>query len=75
MVPELPAGVSLVRVAGRGACPVADLGESGRDGALLAVDNVCRGVGTMEIPLGIMTSVVGAPVFILLLARARAAWF
>lgn len=41
---------------------------------LLAVDDVARAASAMEMPLGIVTSVVGAPLFLVLLLRARAAW-
>lgn len=41
---------------------------------LLAVDDVSRAASSMEIPLGITTSVIGAPLFLILLLRARAAW-
>lgn len=41
---------------------------------VLMVDNVARAASAMEIPLGIVTSVIGAPLFIALLLRARTAW-
>jgi iron complex transport system permease protein len=41
---------------------------------LLLVDNVSRAAGSMEIPLGITTSLMGAPLFLFLLMRARATW-
>lgn len=41
---------------------------------LLAVDDVSRATSSMEIPLGITTSVFGAPLFLLLLLRTRTAW-
>jgi iron complex transport system permease protein len=41
---------------------------------LLAVDDISRAASAMEIPLGITTSVIGAPLFLLLLLRAKAAW-
>lgn len=44
-------------------------------GFLLAVDDLARGVGGQEIPLGILTALIGAPLFALVLARARTAWF
>jgi iron complex transport system permease protein len=44
-------------------------------GYLLAVDNLNRASGTTEIPLGILTALIGAPVFALLLVRTRRAWF
>ena len=43
-------------------------------GFLLAVDDLARGAGG-EIPLGILTALIGAPLFALVLARARQAWF
>jgi iron complex transport system permease protein len=44
-------------------------------GYLLAVDNLCRALGTTEIPLGILTALIGAPFFALILTRTRQAWF
>jgi len=41
---------------------------------VLLVDNFARAATSMEIPLGIVTSVIGAPLFIALLLRARTAW-
>ncbi|MDR0500390.1 MAG: iron ABC transporter permease [Coriobacteriales bacterium] len=38
---------------------------------LLAVDDVCRSIYTTEIPLSILTSIIGAPLFIYLIARTR----
>jgi iron complex transport system permease protein len=38
---------------------------------LLAVDTLARSAGRMEIPLGILTAVLGTPLFLWLLARAR----
>lgn len=40
-------------------------------GFLLLVDTVARTIGTVEMPLGVLTSVLGTPVFIWLLARGR----
>lgn len=40
-------------------------------GYLLLVDNFSRGIYTTEIPLGILTSFIGAPVFILLMIRRK----
>lgn len=42
---------------------------------LLAVDNVARAAGGSEIPLGILTALIGAPLFAVVLARTRRAWF
>lgn len=41
---------------------------------VLFVDNIARAAGPMELPLGIVTSVIGAPLFIALLLRARVTW-
>jgi iron complex transport system permease protein len=38
---------------------------------LLAVDTLARSAGRMEIPLGILTAVLGTPLFLWLLIRAR----
>jgi len=44
-------------------------------GFLLAVDNLARWPGTSEIPLGILTALIGAPFFALVLLRTRRLWF
>lgn len=41
---------------------------------LLIVDDVARSLFTMEIPLGILTSLIGAPFFIYLLLKGRRGW-
>ncbi|MBN1322153.1 MAG: iron ABC transporter permease [Thermoleophilia bacterium] len=41
---------------------------------LLLIDDVARLAGALEIPLGILTALIGAPFFIFLLARTRRAW-
>jgi iron complex transport system permease protein len=38
---------------------------------LLAVDTAARTIGVVEIPLGVLTAVIGTPVFLWLLARGR----
>ncbi|MDO4555802.1 MAG: iron ABC transporter permease [Lachnospiraceae bacterium] len=38
---------------------------------LLLMDNLIRGVGEVELPLGVLTALVGTPVFALLLIRSR----
>lgn len=43
-------------------------------GFLLAVDDLARGLGGSEIPLGILTALIGAPLFALVLARTRQRW-
>ena len=44
-------------------------------GFLLGMDNIARFTGTFEIPLGILTALIGAPFFALVLARSRRQWF
>ena len=44
-------------------------------GYLLAVDTLCRAIGTSEMPLGILTALLGAPFFTFVLARTRQTWF
>jgi iron complex transport system permease protein len=41
---------------------------------LLIVDDVARSAFTMEIPLGILTSIIGAPFFVYLLMKGRRGW-
>jgi iron complex transport system permease protein len=41
---------------------------------LLAVDNLSRTVFPTEIPLGILTAIIGAPVFAWLLGRRKVGW-
>ncbi|MEY7998770.1 FecCD family ABC transporter permease [Clostridium sp. Mt-5] len=41
---------------------------------LLLVDDIARGIFTTEIPLGILTSLIGAPFFIYLLVKGRRGW-
>jgi iron complex transport system permease protein len=41
---------------------------------LLLIDDLIRAVPDVELPLGVMTSLVGAPVFVLLLSRVRKGW-
>lgn len=41
---------------------------------LLLVDDVARSLFSMEIPLGILTSLIGAPFFIYLLLKGRRGW-
>ena len=43
-------------------------------GYMLAVDTLARTISGAEVPLGILTAVVGAPFFLWLLARGRRAW-
>ena len=41
---------------------------------LLLVDTLARTLSDNEVPLGILTAVVGAPFFLWLLARGRRGW-
>lgn len=43
-------------------------------GYLLVIDTLARSAASVEIPLGILTAVIGTPFFILLLVRARKSW-
>jgi iron complex transport system permease protein len=41
---------------------------------MVVVDTLARTVALIEVPLGILTAVVGAPVFVWLLARGKPSW-
>jgi iron complex transport system permease protein len=41
---------------------------------LLLVDTVARTLGTIELPLGVLTAVIGTPVFLLLLSQGKRGW-
>lgn len=41
---------------------------------LLIVDDVARSIFSMEIPLGILTSLIGAPFFIFMLLKGKRGW-
>ena len=41
---------------------------------LLLIDNLIRGPIGVDLPLGVLTSLVGTPVFVVLLARAKRVW-
>ena len=43
-------------------------------GFLLLVDDLARSATSMELPVGILTALIGAPFFVLLLAKARRQW-
>jgi iron complex transport system permease protein len=43
-------------------------------GYLLLIDTLARTAGPVEVPLGILTAVIGTPFFIWLLATARGGW-
>lgn len=39
---------------------------------MLIIDNLCRSIIAIEIPVGILTAIIGAPFFVFLLAKTRA---
>jgi iron complex transport system permease protein len=41
---------------------------------LVLVDTAARSIALTEMPLGILTAVLGAPIFLLLLARRERGW-
>ena len=41
---------------------------------MVGVDTIARNAARVEIPLGVLTAIVGAPIFVWLLARGRRAW-
>ncbi|MBP2654135.1 MAG: transport system permease [Firmicutes bacterium] len=41
---------------------------------LLMMDNLSRSIATLEIQVGILTALIGAPFFVFLLARAKRGW-
>lgn len=41
---------------------------------LLTIDDVVRGIEGVELPLGVLTALIGTPIFILLLYRVRKGW-
>ncbi|WP_333646743.1 FecCD family ABC transporter permease [Lacrimispora sp.] len=41
---------------------------------LLIIDNIVRGVPGVELPLGVLTALVGTPIFVILLSRVRKGW-
>jgi iron complex transport system permease protein len=43
-------------------------------GYLLVVDTLARTLAQIEVPLGVLTAVIGAPFFVWLLARGRRGW-
>jgi iron complex transport system permease protein len=43
-------------------------------GYILAIDTLARVAARIEIPLGILTAVIGTPVFLWILVRARRSW-
>ena len=43
-------------------------------GYLIFIDNLCRLISATEIPLGILTAVIGAPIFAYLLRKTKGGW-
>ena len=41
---------------------------------LLFIDNLCRVIAQVEIPIGILTAIIGVPFFLYLLAKGRRGW-
>jgi iron complex transport system permease protein len=41
---------------------------------MLVADDIIRGVSSFEIPVGIFTSLVGIPVFLILLKKTKKVW-
>lgn len=41
---------------------------------LLCIDNIIRGVQGVDIPLGVLTALIGTPVFALLLTKLKRGW-
>jgi iron complex transport system permease protein len=41
---------------------------------LLAVDTLCRSLATIEIPPGVLTAMLGTPLFLWLFAASRRGW-
>ena len=41
---------------------------------LTMIDNIIRGIEGVELPLGVLTALIGTPVFVLLLSQVRKGW-
>ena len=41
---------------------------------LIAIDDVCRTVSAFEIPIGVITGIVGAPLFLYFIYKRKVAW-
>jgi len=41
---------------------------------LLVIDNLCRLLSAAEVPIGILTAVIGAPIFAYLLRKTKGGW-
>ena len=44
------------------------------DSFLLLIDNISRAVISIEIPIGILTAVIGVPIFLYLLRKGYSEW-
>lgn len=44
-------------------------------GYLLLVDDLCRNTFATELPLGVVTAILGAPIFVIVLLRTRRPWY
>jgi iron complex transport system permease protein len=42
---------------------------------LLGIDNLIRGIHGVDLPLGVLTALVGTPLFVILLSRIKQGWF
>jgi iron complex transport system permease protein len=43
-------------------------------GYMLLIDTLARTLAAIEIPLGVLTAIIGAPFFLWLLARGQEGW-
>jgi iron complex transport system permease protein len=43
-------------------------------GFMLGVDTLARTMATLEVPPGVLTAVLGTPMFLWLLAKSKRAW-
>lgn len=41
---------------------------------LLGIDDIIRSAGGVDLPLGVLTALIGTPVFVILLTRASKVW-
>ena len=67
----LPAAIALRFIAGPNNRIVVPLSVILGGAFLMLVDTACRTVTPSEIPLGILTSVIGAPLFFIILLRSQ----
>ena len=69
-----PTRIRLLIIAGCTLLTSAAVSISGIIGWILLVDNISRAVIPIEIPIGILTSVIGVPIFLYLLKRGYSEW-